>query len=204
MTIDGNISFKDGGTTFTRVVNDFTVRNHAANGNISMVANVGGVIANASVLSINGSTGLAKVYGAPTETLGIATKGYVDAEATLLLTEDALLRNYIISNVAALVDSAPVNRQTFGQVSTVIDDIYSNLTSVIGTVNLRSTILSPAFTGVPTTPTAPVGTSNLMIASTAFVTTRADELTATTNSLLLLKANIARRFLWQPVGMDQK
>jgi hypothetical protein len=30
-----------------------------------------------------------------------------------------------------------------------------------------------------------------MIASTAFVTTRADELTATTNSLLLLKANIA-------------
>lgn len=198
MTIDGNISFKDGGTTFTRVVDDFTIRNHAANGNISIVANVGGAVANAAVLSISGNTGLAKVYAAPTEALGIATKGYVDSA-------DGVLRSYITSNVAALVDSAPSGRQTFGEVSTVIDDIYSNLTAIIGTVNLRSTILSPAFTGVPTVPTAPAGTSNLMIASTAFVTTRSNELadelaatTATTNSLLLLKANIASPTIISP------
>ena len=197
MTIDGNISFKDGGTIFTRATNDFTIRNQATNGNVGIMANVGGT-ANVSVLSINGSTGLAKVYANPTETLGIATKGYVDAEDTVLHAADTQLRGYLASNVAALVDSAPANRQTFGQVSTIIDDIYSNLTAIIGTVNLRSTILSPAFTGVPTTPTAPVGTSNLMIASTAFVTTRADELTATTNSLLLLKANIASPTIVDP------
>jgi Chaperone of endosialidase len=48
-----------------------------ANNGINLVASIGGT--STTVLSISGTTGLATVYGNPTNSLGIATKNYVDS-----------------------------------------------------------------------------------------------------------------------------
>jgi hypothetical protein len=51
---------------------------------------------------------------------------------------------------------------------TEIDTEFNNIATAVAT---KADINAPAFTGVPTAPTASAGTSNTQIASTAFVTT---------------------------------
>lgn len=57
----------------------------------------------------------------------------------------------------------------------------ANLTAIENEVNAKADLFSPAFTGVPTAPTASPGTSTTQIATTAFVST-ADATKASLNS----------------------
>ena len=80
------------------------------------------------------------------------------------------------------------------------DNSYLPLTTIsgIGTVepglSITANIVSPTLTGIPTTPTATIGTSTSQIASTEFVSNEIAIITGgldTTQGLLALKANIA-------------
>jgi hypothetical protein len=144
-----------------------TIRNTVSGANISFISNVPSVGSTTTVLNIDGSDGLLTVRADPTANLGVSTKQYVDS------TKD-ILTGFIASNVASLINSAPVSRQDFGNVSNIIDNVYSNLATLTTAVGLRATIDNPTFTGAPIATTAPAGTANTQIATTEFVTTRAD------------------------------
>lgn len=143
---------------------DFNLVNTQANGNISLrtvVGLLGG--APVTVLSFNGNTGLAEVRGTPTTANGVATKSYVDnSQGTALAA--------ITANVTALINGASVGRRDFGNVETVLNTYADNFTTVNNVLDTKADIDGQTFTGVPKAPTAPAGTSNTQIATTAFVT----------------------------------
>lgn len=131
----------------------------------------------------------------------------------------SLLANSIVSSVDALTNvvalKAYTQSPTFtgvpmsvtpasGNVSTMIattafvDDIVSstsanlsaNIATALSGLELKANILSPTFTGVPTAPTATIGTNNTQIATTAFVGAAIGAIGSSTISGLNLKADI--------------
>jgi len=168
--VEGNLAV-GGNIQLLQNLGNLTIRNIVSGANISFVSNVPLVGSTTTVLNIDGSDGLLTVRADPTANLGVSTKQYVDS------TKDTLV-GFIASNVAALINSAPVSRQDFGNVSNIIDDVYSNLATLTTTVGLRATINNPAFTGAPTAPTPDSSTDTTQIATTAFV----QNLIASTNN----------------------
>jgi hypothetical protein len=151
---------------------DFNVINTQANGNISLrtvVGLTGGTPV--EVLKITGNTGLAEVRGNPISANGVATKSYVDNSQGVALSA-------LTANVTALINGASIGRRDFGNVETVLTTYADNFTTVNNVLDTKANIDGQTFTGVPKVPTAPVGTSNTQIASTAFVTNAVDTSTS--------------------------
>jgi len=171
---------------------DFNLINTQGNGNISLrtvVSLVSGTPV--EVLKITGNTGLAEVRGNPISANGVATKGYVDNSTATVLNE-------ISQNVTALINGASVSRRDFGNIETVLDTYSGNFTTVNNVLDTKANIDGQTFTGVPKAATAPAGTSNTQIATTAFVTgaintsTTAWQANALTQSAeIALRANIS-------------
>ena len=69
---------------------------------------------------------------------------------------------------------SPLIDNEFNLIAAAINNFAADVTTYEGTtagqLALLATLASPAFTGVPTAPTASVGTSSGQIATTAFVT----------------------------------
>lgn len=190
VAINGNLEI-NGNTRLLASHGNLTIRNIISQSNISFVSNVPALGSTTTVLNISGVDGLLTVRADPTVNLGVATKQYVDT------TKD-LINGFIASNVSALINSAPASRQNFGNISNIIDDVYSNLATLTSGINIRATIDNPAFTGVPTAPTAASETSNTQIATTAFTTTAVNTLAtnlnaniSAANAQIVLKAAIA-------------
>ena len=142
---------------------DFNLINTQGNGNISLrtvVSLTGGTPV--EVLKITGNTGLAEVRGNPISANGVATKSYVDNAQGVAL-------GAITANVTALINGASIGRRDFGNIETVLDTYASNFTTVNNVLDTKADIDNQTFTGVPKAPTAPAGTSNTQIATTAFV-----------------------------------
>jgi hypothetical protein len=66
----------DNDLTLTIASNDVTIKNNTSDGDLILGVNDGGTPK--SALTIDGATGEVLVLGAPTQTLGVATKAYVD------------------------------------------------------------------------------------------------------------------------------
>lgn len=81
---------------------------------------------------------------------------------------------YLLENFAdSTAPSNPVLGQLWYNSSTDTINTYSSANAWIGLASqtfVEAQKISPAFTGVPTAPTAPAGTANTQIATTAFVT----------------------------------
>ena len=142
-------------------------------------------------LYINGTTGNVEVAVDPTTPLGVATKQYVDN------TNDTT-RSWLASNVAALVGTAPSNRNTLGELSDGIDSVTAALAQLSNVVDTKAPLDDAELTGVPTAPTASAGTNTTQLATTEFVTTALDALEAATTAnaaaqetSISLRANIA-------------
>ena len=74
---DGGVTVgADNDLTLTIASNDVTIKNNTSDGDLILGVNDGGVPK--SALTIDGATGEVLVLGAPTQTLGVATKAYVD------------------------------------------------------------------------------------------------------------------------------
>jgi hypothetical protein len=143
-------------------------------GGFDFFANIPSQGTQASVLRMDGTTGKIEVRGEPITANGIVTKSYADNLQGVALAA-------ITSNVTALVGTAGPSRRDFGNVSNILDTYASNFLAVNAAVDLRSTIDSPTFTGVPAAPTAPASTANTMIATTSFVS---GEVTTLRNEML--------------------
>jgi hypothetical protein len=157
---------------------NLNITNTQANGNIVIQTVVAGIGTPATVLAIDGVSGLATVRGVPTLANGIATKSYVDGRETFVTAS-------LVSNVTALINSAPVDKRDFGNVATILNAYANTFVTVDNQLASKANINAPVFTGVPEAPTASAGTATTQIATTAFVTT------AVTNFATLINANVS-------------
>lgn len=134
---------------------DVTIYNNQVSGEFFLRGrNVSGPI---DLLTSDVNTGLLMVAGDPEDSLGIATKNYVDdTVADLNLAQTASLT----SNVNAI-------NGTLGVLTGEINDVNvyaQNLNTI------KANLASPALTGTPTAPTASAGDNTIQIANTAWVT----------------------------------
>lgn len=90
----------------------------------------------------------------------------VNDETTQLLTA---LDSRIGNAISALVDSSPAALDTLNELAAALGDDPNFATTVTNALALKAPLASPALTGTPTAPTAPAGTNNTQIATTAFV-----------------------------------
>jgi len=109
-----------------------------------------------TMLTADASSGLITVYADPTDSLGIATKNYVDTNLTAVNDAQSAA---LISNVGAI-------NSTLGMLTGEINDVSVYAQNVNA---IKSNIASPTFTGTPAAPTATPGTNTTQLATTAFV-----------------------------------
>ncbi len=77
---------------------------------------------------------------------------------------------YTDAAITALIGDAGVALNTLGELADALNDDSSFGTSVATSLSFKAPLQSPAFTDVPTAPTAAANTSTTQIATTAFVT----------------------------------
>jgi microcystin-dependent protein len=80
---------------------------------------------------------------------------------------------YADTAVANLVASAPSTLNTLDELAAALGDDANFATTMVTAIGLKAPSASPTFTGVPTAPTAPIGTNTTQIATTAFVAVQA-------------------------------
>lgn len=98
---------------------------------------------------------------AGTNTGQLATTAYV-VQAVATAISDAL---------TALVNSAPEALDTLNELAEALGNDPSFAATVANQIGLKADIASPAFTGIPTAPTAAYGTNTTQIATTEYVCT---------------------------------
>jgi hypothetical protein len=189
LEVINNLTVANGRLSVSNSSDQLRLRNSVRGGDIALISNVGGLSNEAVTLNISGTTGLITVLGNPTTDMGIATKQYVD-------TDTALLRAQLAANVATIIGSeTPTDRRDFGNISRLANTIITTVDTLTADVALKSYINNPAFTGIPTSPTAALGTSTTQIATTEFVQTAnsalRSEIIAVTDNLMSVKANIS-------------
>jgi hypothetical protein len=146
--------FNDGG--------NIRLYNQTQNKSWSFYSNISGVGNKVRVLHINHSTGELQASGDPVSGLGVATRNFVANSQGVALAA-------ITANVNALINSAPVGRRDFGNISLYLDNHESHLSDLDTALALKAPILNTALTGVPVAPTAPDGTISEQLATTRFV-----------------------------------
>lgn len=72
------------------------------------------------------------------------------------------------TRIAALVASAPDALNTLNELATALGDDPNFATTITNALAKKAPLSSPAFTDIPTAPTAPTGTSTAQLATTAF------------------------------------
>ncbi|EJI9646707.1 phage tail protein, partial [Escherichia coli] len=95
---------------------------------------------------------------------------------TLAATPKAVKAAYDLANGKYTAQNATTTQKGIVQLSSATNSTYETLAAtpkavkvVMDKTNKKAPLNSPALTGTPTTPTAPQGTNNTQIASTAFV-----------------------------------
>jgi len=178
--------------TNARVYSNVTQIGYATNSNVQLKANV----IDLTTANVTELTNLyytnARVYSNVTQ-IGYATNSNVELKANVidlttanvielnsLYFTDARARQAISTSGCTLSYSNTTGILSFSQGNTdTISEGSTNLyytdarvySAVTGNLNLKANLTSPSFTGTPQAPTAVAGTSNTMIATTAFVAT---------------------------------
>ncbi|WP_205570393.1 tail fiber protein, partial [Escherichia albertii] len=76
---------------------------------------------------------------------------------------------FVHAAISALINGAPGTLDTLKEIAAAINNDPKFSTTINNALNLKAPLASPAFTGIPTAPTAPQGTNNTQIATTAYV-----------------------------------
>lgn len=124
---------------------------------MGLKANASDVTASLVLKANAANAALTGVPTAPTATFGdnstqISTTGFVQAA------------------VAAVLDAAPGALDTLNELAAALGDDANFATTVTNSLTLKAPLDSPAFTNVPTAPTAAGGTNTTQLATTAFTT----------------------------------
>jgi hypothetical protein len=106
--------------------------------------------------------------------------------AALTNTTQIATTAFVRTEIAALVDAAPVTLDTLNELAAALGDDPSFATTVATSLGLKATIASPTFTGVPEAPTASPNTNNTQIATTAYADAAAASGASTIHPFLLM------------------
>ena len=77
--------------------------------------------------------------------------------------------NYVDTEIANLVNSAPTSLDTLDELAAALNDDANFASTVTNSIATKAPLASPALTGAPTAPTASGGTNTTQIATTAYV-----------------------------------
>ena len=109
LTVKGQFNVGDNNelSAFSNGLGQVVLQNNSVNDDIIVKVNIANILTTA--ITVNGTTGLVTVRSAPTDSLGIATKGYTDSLVNVLRTDTG---NYLAANVLTLnnkIDGALVS-----------------------------------------------------------------------------------------------
>ena len=149
-------------TSLTNVVN--TLNTNANSLTLDVSANLAAEITRATAAEGANTTNTNRLT---TDLSGEITRAIVAESANTTLTGD------VSSNLAAEIVRA-TNAETTN--ATTLSDLSSNVGTINTNISTKSNIASPAFTGIPTAPTAASTINNVQIATTEFVQTRIGEI----------------------------
>lgn len=177
--------------------NTFSIVNSIIAGNVDVYVNT--LSGNTRAMRVNGLTGTLEVSANPTNTYGVATKGYTDNIQSALNASIVANVGSINANVAQLRDDiymdlgsnvSVINAQlnnlsndTTNKFTAVNSAITSNVnqinanvaynagrtTNIENALPSKADLNSPVFTGIPTAPTMPSGNNSSIIATTSYV-----------------------------------
>jgi hypothetical protein len=134
----------------------------------------GGITA-IEALKVNPADGQVTMYADPTADLGVATKQYVDNLESIGVGEEDRLTVTTDSITLVLGNETMISGDNNGVTllgiprATNIPNVLANDDQIANTAFVQNNKVSPAFTGVPTAPTAITVTNTTQIATTAFV-----------------------------------
>jgi hypothetical protein len=192
VNINGNLVLTNANIHYTN--NSLILHNHAYQGNVDVYLN--SPLGNINSLHIDGSTGLATVYGNPISSNGIANKNYVDSAINSTNSNVVALSTAVVANVASLTANAASQQTQINSINTTIPTLatLSYLNSVAATL---APINSPTLTGTPQAPTPASNDNSTKIATTAYVSSAINVINAiipnlaTTSNVNAAVANLA-------------
>jgi galactitol-specific phosphotransferase system IIB component len=204
----GNLVFS--GATVGTQGSALVLQNNQHSGNVDVY--VSSTMGNVRALYINGNTGRVGVAQPPLDAYDVTTKFYVDAEVQSVVQEifntssqvqanvEQVLQDYR-ANISFVVNSTNANltsatntltanllslsqttASSFATVNATTNNLQNQITPIASTITTLATIHSPALTGTPTAPTAPLNTNNTQISTTEYVDREAAILSADYNS----------------------
>lgn len=95
-------------------------------------------------------------------TADLATKTYVD-------TAESDANSYTDQKIGDLINGAPGALDTLNELAAALGDDANYASTITNALALKAPLASPDLTGVPTAPTAALGTNTTQLATTAFV-----------------------------------
>lgn len=218
-TIDGNLTanqFAVGESSIYSEVagsqNNLYIVNDATNSYVTFRTNVSGQNINALSIKPNGRVELALEPANPND---VPTKNYVDSMQTqtldLVFDETNGLLGFMQANLSVVNGRIDSNVER-------LDNQELQITRLTTDLSNKADLVSPAFSGTPTTPTPAIGSNNLSVANTSYVKQTDDqtrlyvdsEISSLANSLsalstanLALKANLnSPVFIGKPLLTD--
>jgi hypothetical protein len=90
-------------------------------------------------------------------------------EYSVKAANTAFVIDYVASAISSLISSAPGTLDTLNEIAAALGNDPNFATTITNLIAAKAPLNSPAFGGVPTAPTAALGTNNTQLATTAFV-----------------------------------
>ena len=166
VNVIGRVSVGDSlnGKITTDGSNTFTIENTLTDSSIKIQTNPGGSTVDS--LTVDGITGNVSVRGMPTTPLGVATKSYVDYVKSVT---DADLESNVTILTTAINNNVSAINNTIGALDLRVEQNEQDIVDLFLLDSVKAPKDSPDFVGVPTAPTASIGTDTTQVATTEYV-----------------------------------
>lgn len=217
LSVAGNLILGNANVRYSG--NTLSIVNAITNGNIDVYVNT--ISGNTRALRINGTTGTVLVSADPTNSYGVATKGYADniqstlntsivANVASINSNVTQLRTDIYSDLEANVTvlTATVNNlsndttdrftalnsaflSNVSQINANVSSATVRITNIENTLPSKADLNSPSFTGIPMAPTMPSGNNSSIIATTSYVDSADTEINLYINSQISATQSLA-------------
>ena len=137
-----------------------------ATGTAPLIVTSTTAVANLNVDMLDGQHGS---YYAPISSPAFSGIPTVPTAAAGTSTTQAASTAFVSSAISALVNSSPATLDTLNELAVALGNDANFSTTMTNALASKAPLASPAFTGIPTVPTAAAGTNTTQAASTAFV-----------------------------------
>jgi hypothetical protein len=126
-------------------------------------------VATGTVVTYSGSAWVVQASGAPLDSPAFTGTPTAPTATAGTNTTQLSTTAFVSAALAAMVNASPATLDTLKELADALGDDPSFAATMATALGLKAPLVSPAFTGTPTAPTATDATSNTQLATTAFV-----------------------------------